>query len=102
MSSTKYEIRLLRLAEEDLTEIILYVAADRPNAALSLTNIFDKKLKSLADNPRLGSVPHEDSLRELDYRYLVVDNYLIFYTLEGKIVYIHRIVHGARNYTNLL
>jgi toxin ParE1/3/4 len=102
MSSTKYEIRLLRLAEEDLTEIILYVAAERPSAALNLTNRFDKRLKSLADNPRLGSVPHEVSLRKLDYRYLVVDDYLIFYTVEEKIVYIHRIVHGARNYTNLL
>jgi toxin ParE1/3/4 len=102
MSSTKYEVRLLRLAEEDLTEIIQYVAADRPSAALNLTNRFDIRLKSLVDNPRLGSVPHEVSLRKLDYRYLVVDNYLIFYTVEGKIVYIHRIVHGARSYTNLL
>ena len=102
MSSTKYEVRLLRLAEEDLTEIVMYVAADRPSAALKLADRFDKRLKLLADNASLGNVSHEASLRKLGYRYLVVENYLIFYIVEGETIYIHRILHGARNYINLL
>jgi plasmid stabilization system protein ParE len=56
----------------------------------------------LSDNSRLGSLPKEDSLEELGYRYLTLENYLIFYTIDTPVIYIHRIIHGARNYTDLL
>ena len=102
MSHTKYEVRLLRAAEDDLTEIIVYIAADRLTVAIKLTDKFNKKLALLANNPHLGSVPNEDSLVQLGYRYLIVGNYLIFYIIEAPIIYVHRIIHGARNYTKLL
>jgi plasmid stabilization system protein ParE len=102
MSPAKYDIRLLRVAEDDLTEIILYVASDRPNAATKLADRFDQKLVLLADNPFLGAMPTEVTLAHLGYRYLVLDNYLIFYVVEAQTIYIHRIVHGARDYTPLL
>ena len=102
MSNTKYEIRLLRLAEDDLTEIILYVAADRSSAAVKLMTNFSRKLTLLEDNPLIGNVPHEDSLRQLGYRYLLVENYLVFYIVESSVVYAHRIIHGARDYVKRL
>ena len=33
MKRPNYEVRLLRIAEDDLTEIVNYIAADRPSAA---------------------------------------------------------------------
>jgi hypothetical protein len=33
---------------------------------------------------------------------LVVDNYLVFYVIEEEVIYVHRIVHGARDYSQLL
>ncbi len=101
MSSAQYEVRLLRLAEEDLTEIISYVAADRPNMAEKLLDRFNIKLAVLAASPRVGHIPHESSLKLLGYRYLVLDNYLIFYVIDGSMIYVHRIIHGARDYKNL-
>ena len=38
MSKTKYQIRLLKIAKEDFTEIVSYIAADNPNAANTLAN----------------------------------------------------------------
>ncbi|MCL5113054.1 MAG: type II toxin-antitoxin system RelE/ParE family toxin [Patescibacteria group bacterium] len=102
MSNVQYEIRLLRLAEEDLTEIISYVAADRPSMAKKLLGRFNIKLSVLAISPHVGHLPNELSLNQLGYRYLVLDNYLIFYVIEGRMIYVHRIVHGARDYKNLL
>lgn len=102
MNPTKYDIRLLRVAEDDLTEIILYVASDRPNAATRLAGRFEQRLLRLATNPFLGAVPGEGTLARLGYRYLLVDNYIIFYVVEAHIIYVHRIVHGARDYTQLL
>lgn len=101
MSNTQYEIHLLRLAEEDLTEIISYVAADRPNMAERLLGRFNVKLTVLATSPHVGHLPHEVSLKQLGYRYLVLDNYLVFYIIDEHTIYIHRIVHGARDYKNL-
>jgi len=101
VSNAQYEIRLLRLAEEDLTEIISYVAADRPIAAEKLLGRFNIKLAALATSPQVGHLPHEVSLKQLGYRYLVLDSYLIFYVIDGHMIYVHRIIHGARDYKNL-
>ncbi len=102
MSRPKYKIRLLRVAEDDFTEIIMYVAADRPSAAETLATTIEKNIRQLSFNPHLGRVPKEEELARLHYRYLVVENYLIFYTIEGGTISVHRILHGARDYLSLL
>ena len=101
MSRPKYDIKLLRVAEEDFTEIVTYIAADRPSAAETLATKTEKSLRLLARNPRLGRIPSEEELARLHYRYLVVDNYLIFYAIEGRTILVHRILHGARDYQGL-
>ena len=102
MPTDKYQIRLLRIAEEDFTEIVSYIAADNPNAADTIANKIEKNLELLSSNPSLGRIPREEEIRNLGYRYLIVQNYLIFYTTEEKTILIHRILHGARNYKTLL
>lgn len=101
MNPTEYSIRLLRAAEDDFTEIITYIAADKPSAAEALATKIENNLNLLCKNPRLGRIPNEEELIKLGYRYLVVQNYLVFYTIEERTVYVHRIVHGARDYLNL-
>jgi hypothetical protein len=38
----------------------------------------------------------------MGYRFLVVQNYLIFYTIEDQIIWVHRIIHGTREFLSLL
>ncbi|MBM4162609.1 MAG: type II toxin-antitoxin system RelE/ParE family toxin [Ignavibacteria bacterium] len=102
MSQPEYSVRLLRIAEDDLTEIITYIAADRPSAAEKLATRIEKNLHLLARNPHLGRIPNEEELLRVGYRYLAVENYLIFYTIEAKTILVHRILHGARDYLKLL
>lgn len=102
MSKTKYQIRFLKIAEEDFTEIVSYVAADNPNAANVLATKIEKNLELLSDNPKLGRIPRDEEIRNLGYSYLIVQNYIIFYTTEERIIIIHRILHSARNYKALL
>lgn len=101
MSRPKYTVCLLRIAEDDLSEIISYIAADRPSAAESLATRIEKKLRLLTRNPHLGHIPNEEELARVEYRYMVIENYLAFYTIEGQTIYVHRILHGARDYLNL-
>ncbi|MHB0915855.1 MAG: type II toxin-antitoxin system RelE/ParE family toxin [Thermoleophilia bacterium] len=90
------------MAEEDLSEAIAFIAADDPAAAMALADRIEKSLGDLANHPRMGKVPDDPNLIQMGYRYLVVENYLVFYEVETRVVNIHRILHGARNYRDLL
>jgi toxin ParE1/3/4 len=102
MKQSKYSIRLLRIAEDDFKEIIGYIALDNPSAAETMAEKIEKSLASLSSHPLMGKRPKEEELAGMGYRYLIVQNYLIFYTIEGHIVWVHRILHGARDYLSLL
>lgn len=101
MSTAKFVVRLLSVAEEDLSEAVTFVAADNPAAAMALADTIEKSLDDLASHPRMGRVPDDPSLMQMGYRYLVVENYLVFYVVEARVVIIHRIFRGARNYRDL-
>jgi toxin ParE1/3/4 len=102
MSAVKYQVRLLNIAEEDFTEIISFIAADNQTAADVLANKIEKNLLLLSENPRLGRIPRDEEIKNLGYRYIIIQNYIIFYTIEERIILVHRILHGARNYKSLL
>ena len=95
-------VRLLRPAEEDLTEIYEYIAAEDPSAAERLTLRIEKDLKALAKRPMLGPVPRDPDIAQLGYRHLVMGEYLAFYKIEGPQILVHRILHGARDYSEIL
>ncbi|MFC1821123.1 type II toxin-antitoxin system RelE/ParE family toxin [Thermodesulfobacteriota bacterium] len=98
----RYGIRYLRTAERDLEDIFEYVKNDKPAAAISLIERFDKSISQLESNPFLGVIPKDYRLKQLGYRMLVIDNYLVFYVVKTKTVQIRRIIHGARSYSFLL
>ena len=101
MSATKHSVRLLSSAENDLSEIVSYIAEDDHAAGIAMLERFESGFESLGSSPRLGRVPKEDSIAAYGYRYLVVANYLVFYVIREQTVVIHRIIHGARNYLDL-
>jgi toxin ParE1/3/4 len=98
----KYTVRLLRIAEDDFNEIVTYIAAENRAAAEMTATKIEKNLTRLSLYPYLGKIPKDEELRRLGYRFLVVENYLIFYTIEEQAILIHRIIHGARDYLKLL
>jgi len=102
MPADKYQIRLLRIAEEDLTEIISFIADDNPIAASTIIDKIEKNIELLSKNPLLGRIPRDEEIKNLGYRYIIVQNYIVFYTIEERTIFIHRILHGARNYKSLL
>jgi toxin ParE1/3/4 len=101
VNKPKYTVRLLRVAEDDFNEIITYIAAENRAAAEMIATKIEKNLIRLSFYPYLGKIPKDEELSRLEYRFLVVENYLIFYTIEEQTILIHRIIHGARNYLNL-
>ena len=102
MPTNKYQIRLLKIAEEDFTEIATFIASENPIAAITIADKIEKNLELLSENPQLGRIPRDEDIRSLGYRYLIVQNYIIFYTIENQVILIHRILHSARNYKSFL
>ena len=101
MSDT-YTIRYLKPAENDLIDIFDYIKKDKPSAAISQLEKFDESISKLAKDPFIGVIPKDDRLRQIGYRMLIVDQYLVFYVVKSKTVQIRRIIHGARLYSFLL
>jgi toxin ParE1/3/4 len=102
MKRRKLDVRLLSIAQDDLYEIVNFIAADNPTAAEAMAAGIEHGLAQLSIHHKLGRVPREEELRKLGYRYLVKADYLIFYTIERNSILVHRIIHGARDYTAIL
>ena len=104
MSNKEYKINYLPIAKKDLNEIIEYIQADDPNAALELLNKIDENISQLSSFPYKGTTPDDENLQAKNYRMLVVETYLIFYVVneDEKEVEIRRIIHGKRKYNFLL
>lgn len=96
--SNKFRIEYLPIAEKDLTEILEYILIDNPTAALRLLDDIDKTISKLAYLPYMDHVPKDQRLIQLNYRMLVVENYLAFYVVLDDVVEVRRILHGKRKY----
>jgi plasmid stabilization system protein ParE len=100
--SRQFGIRYLSTAQKDLDEIFDYILRDKPSAALSMLENFDHSISQLSLNPELGVIPKDDRLKNLAYRMLIVEKYLVFYVVKPRSIQIRRIIHGARKYSFLL
>jgi toxin ParE1/3/4 len=98
----KFQVNLLPQAEEDLQEIIDFIAEERSGVANKMLDKFSQSFSQLAINPETGRKARDKRLYLLGYRYLVVSTYLVFYRIQLKRVFVYRILHGARNYTEIL
>lgn len=102
----KYSIIRTDKADEQLREIIFYIADDSGSIeiALKYLNKIEKTINSLEDFPMSGSIPRYSILRKQGFRVLVVEKHLIFYKIneDKREVIIYAIVDGRREYRNLI
>lgn len=88
------QVRFKRSARADLQAIKEHVHADNPRAAMRLIENLRIKALHLGEMPNVGRTRPElgVGLRSLAY-----GSYILFYTVEADIVWIQRIIHGARD-----
>jgi len=85
-------------ATQDLTDILLYIAQDKPDAALAWVEKIEAKCLLIASAPEVG-----ESKPELgrSVRASVVGRYVIFHRLINDQMEILRVIPGDRNITQL-
>lgn len=104
MPRQRYQVLLTESAEQDLEDIVDYIALH--DSALHAERVLDHLLKasdSLADVPERGSQPRELlRLGIREYRQTSFKPYRMIYRIIGKTVYIYLIADGRRNMQALL
>ena len=91
--------RLRPEAEADIEAITLYIAEDNPNAARRWYATIREKCEQLGEMPGIGVLRYE--IRP-ELRTIAVGNYLILYRQVEGGAEIVRVVHGARQWQDLL
>lgn len=93
---------MLAIAEQDLVELVSYLAAEDPTAAAEVLDHIEARVQTLTSYPFIGRIPQASKLTALGYRVLVIDNYLVVYKVKGNTVLVHRILHGGRDLLRVL
>lgn len=98
----KYRIKIYPRAKTDLKDIIGYLNTLSPQAALKYYDMIVEKIGNLAEMPERCPFVRDVALKAKGYRYLVIENYLVFFVVKAETVQIRRIIYGKRNYEWLL
>lgn len=102
----EFNYRLSKKAEEDLDNIISYIAVELSNKKAATD--FIKKLQNSIEQVCLftesGAPVNNDFIFDIDIRKKIIDNYIMYYLpdLSKKIIYIVRIVYSKKNMDEIL
>lgn len=91
-------------AQADLAEIKEYISKEleNPAAALSIVIKIIHGMRVLQSHALAGAPLSSVADVEGDYRFLVSGNYLIFYRVANREVYVDRVLYGRRDYLRVL
>ena len=105
MLERKYKLVFLPLAEEDLTEIVLYIShqLQNPTSAMHVMNriqdaIFERSMAPESFQKYESAKNRSDTY----FRINVGKSYSVFYVVKGKTMEVRRILYSARDIDSLL
>lgn len=101
-----YCVEILPQAQKDLTELLDYIALElcAPLAALNLHKAIADTFERLGEFPLMGKELNVALPLNESYRWVRVENYMIFYTVseERGTVYVSRVLFASSNYLSVL
>lgn len=98
------KFRYLPIAQKDLQNIVLYFVDNlkSPKAAMDFIEALDKSILRLKQYPYSCRLYQSQEPLEFEYRFLPVENYLVFYIVFENIIEIHRIVYAKINLKKII
>ena len=101
-----YRVELLPEAQSDLIKTLDYIATElcAPLAALHLHEAIMAEFQTLKTFPLSGTEVKNNFPLHNAYRWVMVENYMIFYTVDenSEVVYIARILFSSSDYQLIL
>ena len=99
----KYVVNITQNAENDLNEIILFIAQNNPQTAIKIMERLQSKIKTLDHFPnRGGYVPELLAKNIKEYRQITETPWRIIYKVDNKTVNILAIIDSRRNLQDIL
>ncbi|MDR1069237.1 MAG: type II toxin-antitoxin system RelE/ParE family toxin [Gracilibacteraceae bacterium] len=101
-----YDLEYLPIAKQDMTDIARYISHDlgNPAAAEKLAGDMIKAAGKLKDFPYSNAVYNPIRPLKQEYRRLLVQNYILFYSVDEaqKLITVARVIYARRDYEKLL
>ena len=98
-----YDVVMTKTAENDLNEIILYIAQDNIQIALNIFERLQKRVLSLKHFPEKGRVvPELKDQNIVEYREIIETPWRVFYKIGEEKVFVLNIIDGRRNVQDIL
>jgi toxin ParE1/3/4 len=88
------KVRWVAAARQDRRQVMSYIAADNPQAAAKMDELFDLAATRLGKRPRLGRPGRIPGTREL----IPHESYRLVYEIEDETVWILALVHTSRQW----
>ena len=102
MAEKTFSVQILDPAQGELEEIArLYLSLVGAESARKISNKIYDALEQLTRFPPSGPPMRETELRNLGYRFLVVEKYIAIYRLIADTVFVFHIFDGRSDYPTL-
>jgi len=99
----QYDVIMAKSAEDDLNDIINFIAQNKPRTAVVIMDKIHAKVKTLDRFPYRGSYVPELLARNIkDYRQLTEDPWKIIYKINENVVNVLVIIDSRRNLQDIL
>ncbi len=97
-------LHIAKKAQDDLAEIKQYITEElgNPSAAILTVKKITASIRILRDYALAGAALASVTDVQSDYRFLGSGNYIIFYRVHGRDVFVDRILYGRRDYLRIL
>jgi plasmid stabilization system protein ParE len=92
----KFRVRITRTAERDIEEIWNFIAQNSPPAAEQFIDRLEEQIETLEHFPERCPLIPENEILGTRYRHLLYGNYRSVFRIAKKMVYVLRVIHGAR------
>jgi len=99
-----YTLNFSGLFREDVKSSVKYIkhTLQAPAAAQRLKDEIKKNYKKIKETPFIYPAVPNEYLASMGFRFVMVRNYMLFYTVEEKQVNIIRFLYGHRDWINIL
>jgi toxin ParE1/3/4 len=100
-----FSLRILPAADADIDEAALYIAQDSEEHAMRLYAAVDATFRLIREHPQRWPIIELDHPRLRNVRRCTVSgfrNYSAFYTVDADVVFVIRVLHGARDIPSVL
>jgi toxin ParE1/3/4 len=99
----EYSVTVTQTAEDDIDDIILYIAEDNASIAMKILDKLQKAINSLKYFPERGRrVPELLDKNIKEYRELIETPWRIIYKIENNNVCVITVIDGRRNVQDIL